>query len=219
MAPLSDGQLASVARYGGFSLEESKVAVAIMLAESGGDPAAVNRNRNGSIDRGVFQINSIHGAKFPGNLHDPLYNATAARAIFLDAKGWSPWSTYKSGAYKQFLDRGRAAFDFGPKGILHGENPADAIRRAAGMTVDDIVDEGGVLNEAVDATAGPLGAIGDLASALSDPEWWKRVGVGAAGVAFIVVAGIWVLKDLAGPVAAQLPGPVGVAGKVLKATK
>lgn len=55
MAPLSDGQLATLARYGGFSLEESKVAVAIMLAESGGDPAATNRNSNGSIDRGVFR--------------------------------------------------------------------------------------------------------------------------------------------------------------------
>lgn len=54
--------------------------MAIAKVESGFNPRAVNRNRNGSLDRGVMQINTVwdrhllrHGVD-PGWVWHPCYN-------------------------------------------------------------------------------------------------------------------------------------------------
>ncbi len=53
------------------------------------DPLAVNTfNSNGSIDEGIFQINSIHGQK---NMLDWRANIDYAYKIF-SRQGWTPWS-------------------------------------------------------------------------------------------------------------------------------
>ncbi len=83
-----------------------RTALAIMRAESGCDPNATNRaNYNGTVDRGLFQVNSIHSAKVNGNL-DSLYNASTnvsvAYRIYLGS-GWRAWSVYNNGRYLQFL--------------------------------------------------------------------------------------------------------------------
>src|SRR5690606_38269312 len=55
-------QIAQIARNAGFTGQSIVYAVAVCLAESGGRPNAINdKNTNGSIDRGLWQINSIHG--------------------------------------------------------------------------------------------------------------------------------------------------------------
>lgn len=76
---------------------------AIAMAESSGRKDATNKNTDGSIDRGLWQINSSH-TQFDANrlLSDPEYNAQAAVAIE-KSQGLTAWSTYQSGAYKQFL--------------------------------------------------------------------------------------------------------------------
>lgn len=87
-------------RHGG-DPAQADVAVAVALAESGGRPAATNTsNINGSIDRGLFQINSVHGARSTYDL-----DANVAYAVELQrAQGWSPWSAYKYGAYRRYLE-------------------------------------------------------------------------------------------------------------------
>src|SRR5690242_16936366 len=40
---------------------EAPIAAAIVMAESGGDPLQESHNSDGSVDRGLFQINSVHG--------------------------------------------------------------------------------------------------------------------------------------------------------------
>jgi hypothetical protein len=75
----------------------------IAKAESGGDPKADNTglNSDGSVDRGLWQINSVHG--YPATkLFDPLFNARAAKDI-LGSQGLSAWSTYNNGSVS---DRG-----------------------------------------------------------------------------------------------------------------
>ena len=52
------------------------------------DHRVVGRNRNGSIDEGVFQINSIHGKT---NMKDWKTNIDYAKTIF-DRQGWRPWT-------------------------------------------------------------------------------------------------------------------------------
>jgi lysozyme-like protein len=64
--------------------------------ESHCEPGASHRNANGTIDRGLVQINSIHLSWLAAygigamDLFDPAVNLYAARLLF-DRDGWAPW--------------------------------------------------------------------------------------------------------------------------------
>ncbi len=51
---------------------------------------AVNQNRNGSWDAGIFQINSVHGYS-QEYLFNPENNIKAAKKIF-NGRGWTSWA-------------------------------------------------------------------------------------------------------------------------------
>lgn len=89
--------LGDLAREGGFPDEELVTAAAVGLAESNGRKGAVNINRNGSRDSGIWQINSVHGYD---DLHDPLVNARAAFEVW-ELQGWTAWyaHTPRGGEY------------------------------------------------------------------------------------------------------------------------
>jgi len=74
----------------GFDHDNAIIATGVALAESGGDPGAYNKNSNGSTDRGLWQINSVHEWADPDLLFDPSYNARAAFRVF-DSQGWTAW--------------------------------------------------------------------------------------------------------------------------------
>ena len=97
--------IANVLRAAGFEENLIPTFIGIAMAESGGRPDAINdKNANGSIDRGLFQINSIHQGNswYPTNPSDPLQSAKAARAIYL-SQGLKAWTVYKTGAYQKFV--------------------------------------------------------------------------------------------------------------------
>jgi hypothetical protein len=96
----SYGQLQDLWVSAGGKPASKKIAAAIALAESGGVVKATNHNSNGSTDRGLWQINSIHGSQ---STFDPMANARAAVAISSNGSNWNPWVTYKTGAYRKFL--------------------------------------------------------------------------------------------------------------------
>lgn len=88
-----------------FGVSNCKMAIAIMKAESGGNPEAFNINDNNSIDVGLFQINSIHYKSAGCSLREvinPEQNISCAYSIYKKS-GWSAWSSYNSGAYQKFL--------------------------------------------------------------------------------------------------------------------
>ena len=95
--------LRSLARDVGF--KDPKMAAAIALAESSGDPLAVGVNKKPrSKDRGLFQINDRwHPEVTDRCAFDPRCNAEAALEISNGGRDWTPWSTWHNGAYKQFL--------------------------------------------------------------------------------------------------------------------
>lgn len=99
--------VANVLRQAGFPESAVPTMMAIAMAESSWNPAAVNdKNRNGSIDRGLFQINSVHQGNswYPTNPFDPLQSAKAAYAIWQGAgQTFRDWTVYTSGAYKKFI--------------------------------------------------------------------------------------------------------------------
>jgi hypothetical protein len=107
---LSDLQIALVANQAGFTGANLGIAVAVALAESGGNTDAVNTaNSDGSTDRGLFQINSVHSDLLSsGQWNNPNDNARMAYSVW-HGQGWQGWSTYNNGKYLLFLSRGKAA--------------------------------------------------------------------------------------------------------------
>lgn len=76
------------------------MAAAIALAESSGNPQSTDHDSNGTVDRGLWQINSIHGSL---STYDELANARAAVQISNNGADWTPWVTYQTGAYARYL--------------------------------------------------------------------------------------------------------------------
>jgi surface antigen len=104
---LTSAQVQKIAAGAGFTGNNLNIAVAIAQAESGFRADATNTNKDGSIDRGLWQINSVHTEYIPTLLlADTAYNASAAWTISRNGTNWTPWSTYTSGAYKKFLAAG-----------------------------------------------------------------------------------------------------------------
>ncbi len=81
----------------------SKVMLAIARAESNCNPRSDNSglNRDGSNDKGLFQINSIHGFSDAERL-DPIRNIEIAFRIW-QSQGYKAWSAYNNGSYLKFI--------------------------------------------------------------------------------------------------------------------
>ena len=100
----------------GLSGENLKMAWAIAMGESGGNPRAFNGNRNtGDCSYGLFQINMIDnlgparrkqfGISSNDELFDPMTNIKAMLKVSGNCTNWKPWSVYKNGTYKKFLSQ------------------------------------------------------------------------------------------------------------------
>lgn len=110
---LSREEIATLARDAGFTGANIDVAVAVALAESGGNPYAHNGDSStGDDSYGLWQINMI-GSMGPdrrkrfnlssnADLYDPETNARVAHSLW-KSNGWSPWTTYTSGKYKKYM--------------------------------------------------------------------------------------------------------------------
>lgn len=97
---LSASQIAIFAQSAGFDGSDLTMAVAVALAESGGDPNANGDTEitpGGSV--GLWQINLRWHPEFAGqDLTNPLTNAVAAYSIYQTAgRSFTPWSTYNNG--------------------------------------------------------------------------------------------------------------------------
>ena len=113
----TDTELKILAEQAGFSPSISPTVAAIGLAESSGDPSAHNYNtKTGDNSYGLMQINMINfpyyqlgnsrrkefGIKNNEALFDPVVNMKAAKRVY-DTSGFTAWSVYRHGTYKQYL--------------------------------------------------------------------------------------------------------------------
>ncbi len=94
----------TAAKDAGFSDKAINTIVAIAMAESCLNNNAQNINSDGSIDRGILQINN----KYHSEVSDTCaYNEAcafqAAYTISSQGTNFSPWTTYKTGAYQANL--------------------------------------------------------------------------------------------------------------------
>ena len=82
-----------------FKSEDEALALTVLFCESSGNPKAHGHNRNGTIDKGLFQFNSktekwleedIYNKEL--DMYDPETNVKAARWLSLNS-GWHHWNS------------------------------------------------------------------------------------------------------------------------------
>jgi len=101
---LTPKEIAYFAYRAGFRGKDLNTAVAIALAESGGNPIAYNPEsaagtRPGSGSRGLWQIyGTAHPWANNPQVFDPQANANAAFRVYMESgRSFRPWSTYNQG--------------------------------------------------------------------------------------------------------------------------
>lgn len=118
VSTLTPEEIAQHAHDAGFRGDDLATAVAVAMAESGGNTQA--HNGVGPDDSyGLWQINmegdlgparrDAFGLNADRELYDPATNAQAAHDIYSDRGDFTAWSTYDSGEYEQFMDAARKA--------------------------------------------------------------------------------------------------------------
>lgn len=109
--PLTTAQIAAAAKAGGFPDNEVAIAVAIAMAESGGDPRAHNPVPPDN-SYGLWQINMLgkmgadRRAQFKLENNEALFNPTINARVAYSIRrtqGWNAWSVYTSGKYRRHL--------------------------------------------------------------------------------------------------------------------
>jgi hypothetical protein len=160
------------------------------MGESGGNPRAHNTNAStGDNSYGYWQINMLgdmgperrvlFGIKSNDELFDPKTNARAMRILSANGQDFSPWSAYKNGSYKGFLNVPVTDQTKDPawQDILKALSPAYAIGSGAGGTVTDVGQGIGSIVETVNKSA----------RWVSNSENWVRVGYVVGGSVMIIV--------------------------------
>lgn len=186
--------LMDILKKAGFRGNALKMAYAIAMAESGGRANAHNGNRGtGDNSYGLFQINMLgamgperrrrYGLKSNDDLFDPYTNARVAYLMSNGGKNWTPWSTYKNGAYKSYYGSSGAQVTGGGGGAVStgGGSVANIDKKTLaamfGLSYDLINSNKElkkIFNQAVKEGWG-LSSQGQLRfqAALKNTKWWK----------------------------------------------
>lgn len=196
MPKLTDAQLAGIVKYQGGSTGSSfasslanpdtdgPVMIAIALAESGGVTdriSGANADTWHSHDKGLWQINDHWHADLLkmyqwDNADD---NFRMAVIIYSNAGNkFTPWSTWKNGAYAAFMPR--AAIAWGkPDTSATQTNP---------------------VSNAANNTYSAVTSVADLISTLTKAATWVRVGMALGGLILLLIAIAPMLKGKLGDV-------------------
>jgi cell wall-associated NlpC family hydrolase len=115
---------------GGAGGQTAHIAAAIAMAESGGREVKQQGQPPGLTGWGLWQITPTSGiwnnGRF-GNLLNDSNNARAAVYLWRQAgSSFSPWATYNSGAYQQFMDSG-GWLSPGPNLVLNQTRRGEAV--------------------------------------------------------------------------------------------
>ena len=76
-------------------------AYAVCMAESGGNPNAVNMNDNHGVCRGSYGLMQL-ACFHTDNPIDPHENLRVANRIYAE-QGWQPWGAWSSGAFYRYM--------------------------------------------------------------------------------------------------------------------
>ncbi len=172
MAKLTPAQIKGYASAAGFAGSDLNIAVAVALAESGGNPSAHNPNPPDD-SYGLWQINMLgsmgpdrrkrYNLKANTDLYDPATNARVAYGIF-KSQGWQRgWTTYKSGKYKKYMDEASGS---AVSGADTGSTPTSAPATDGGIVTGGLNALGGNIFNAVQNIGGIIVGVVLIAAAI-----------------------------------------------------
>jgi hypothetical protein len=169
----SYGQLETLWTQAGGPKAVAPLMAAIALAESGGNPGALNQSDNGGTQTsvGLWQV-STGTHQYPSAWTTPAGNAAEAVAKY-KSQGLGAWGTYSSGAYRQYYK---------------GSTPAAALPQGGGTQQATLDSAPGWLTGGLEVASGPLGIIAGIGQEISGAV------TGGAGTAQSV-EGIWKSAD------------------------
>lgn len=172
----------------GFTGNAASTMYGIVMAESGGNAHALNDNPNtGDLSYGLAQINMI-GPMGPerlqqyhlssnSDLFDPLTNLKVAYALSNHGHDFTPWSTYKSGAYQSYMGQpGAQVKNSGGEGPSGGGG-GDTVSKQDYQAVDSL---GSLLNSVpalrklVNQAMNQGWSISKFQNEVEDSAWWKN---------------------------------------------
>jgi len=176
---LTNQQVAQVAVDNGFpaaNIQALTVCVAIANAESGRNISAINsKNADGTQDKGLWQINTVHDSKLPGqNRLDPNVNAKLMMMVSGNGTNWQPWTTFNNGEYQQYM--AEVAKDIGNTSFVPGA--------LSNFSPTDLIPGSESVNQVV-----------DFVKLLMKPETWIRIGKALLGGFLVALGVLMMLKD------------------------
>ena len=194
---LTYAQVYALARGTGLSPQQAVTATAIAAAESSLNPAVMGdttiTNGTWGPSVGLWQIRTLKAQTGTGRsrdiniLTDPTQNARAMFEISSGGSNWGPWSTYTSGAYRQYLAAATAAAS-GDTNTTIAPKPTPtypaSVQGGTGVTVAD-----GKSPFDVDVNLGPLSKPIEGLIKAAGPILLGSLVV-AGGVALVVI-GLW----------------------------
>lgn len=129
-APYSLNEILALLGVAGYKGQAQANMAAIAMAESGGDPNATHTNADGSVDRGLFQINNVaHPGVSDACAFDPVCSAHQAAAIE-KSSGWGAWSTWTNGSASHWLTQAESAQKAGKWKTFKSEFAGDRLGQA-----------------------------------------------------------------------------------------
>jgi len=185
--------LESILRQAGFTGEGLRTAMAVALAESGGNTRAYNPQGR-DLSYGLFQINMLgnmgpqrraqYGLKSNEDLFNPAVNARVAYALSNGGRNWKPWTTYTSGKYRGYL--GKGAEVAGQAAGSGGGSAGYSLPPNASISMDDLAAKYGysmvffkhdpelwaLVNKAIKSPGGPW-TPEEFQAQLKNTKWFK----------------------------------------------
>lgn len=212
MPQISDAAIAGAAKGSGLNANQTAIAVAIALAESGGNTTSHN-GVPPDDSYGLWQINML-GSMGPSRrqqfgittneeLYSPSVNAKAMFMLSNGGQNWRPWTTYTRGTYLRFMARGQAV-------------------AGTSATQPGTVAPGGATTPV--SLSDSLTSITNFLAMLKDPKYWLRlaliaVGAGLAFYGLMKLTGNNQLADSTKSVGKAAIGLIPGGGTVVEGTK
>lgn len=193
MTALDAVTLVQLAENAGLTPQAAETAAAIAVAESGANPDAVGDHNNpspGCASYGLWQINYCPSrdagtirAQVAADPTNPALNAKAMAAISGNGHSFTPWTTYRDGAYKKFITAAGVAVPGAGDTIVQPSTSQNIL---------------GTISSAVSDASDPLSALESLASTfaeLANPQSWYRAALFVLGLGALVAGLIVVNRD------------------------
>jgi hypothetical protein len=192
MSTYTYAQLVTIAKQNGFTGLSADIIAAIAMAESSGNTTAQHVNADGTLDRGVLQINSYwHPEVSDTCAYDAACSFKQAYRISTYGQNFNPWVTYTSGAYRKYLS-----------GTSNSGN--------APVSTNNFVD---IFGSGYQASANPIDDVNNLIKALTASQFWawltnpSRVIKMLAGLGLVIISIVLLIEpDLIGQAGGLISG-------------